>query len=209
MLMDVTREISEAGKRLLHLTGLMPGAKIAISFTPKLVSIEKIKPVEASSLVHHVDVAVALAETRGSEKALAAEICKQYPDLKLGPAYANEEGLDRIGLVAGVTLPLWNRNRKGIAEAVAKRDETRLNAIDIWRALVCDAAAAYSALERLLGHPQVPRSERGEVDELAAFGELSMLDYLVFREEILEQQLAEVDWRRDVALQAAELERFK
>ena len=47
------------------------------------------------------------------------------------------------------------------------------------------------------------------MDELAAFGELSMLDYLVFREEILEQQLAEVDWRRDVALQAAELERFK
>ena len=209
MLMDVTREISEAEKRFLHLTGLMPGAKIAISFTPKLVSREKIKPVEASSLVYHVDVAVALAETRGSEKALAAEICKQYPDLKLGPAYANEEGLGRIGLVAGVTLPLWNRNRKGIAKAVAKRDETRLNAIDIWRALVCDAAAAYSALERLLGHPQVPRSERGEVDELAAFGELSMLDYLVFREEILEQQLAEADWRRDVALQAAELERFK
>jgi hypothetical protein len=160
-------------------------------------------------LVKHPKVAARLVRLGGAEHALHAEIRKQYPDLKLGPAYTNEEGLDRFGIVAGISIPLWNRNRKGIAEAESVRDEVRLSAIDTWRSLVCDAAEARTNLARLLEHPPVPSTEREHADKLADAGELTPIEYLDVRDEIMEFELADADWRRDVALAVAELEQFK
>ena len=208
-IMDVAREIAEEEIVLLRLSGLRPGARIVADFTPSVPSAGHVAPVDAASLVRHVEVEVALAELGATEAELEAQIRRQYPDLKLGPAYSNEEGLDRLGIVAGFTLPLWNRNRKGIAEAEGRRDEARLRAIDVWRALVCDAAAAYRSFVHLAEHPPVPPSERSESDRLADAGELGPLDYLAVRDEILEQKLSEARWRRDVALSAAELEKFR
>ena len=132
-----------------------------------------------------------------------------FSSLSSVSAYANEEGLDRFGIVAGVTLPLWNRNRKAIAEASATRDISRLEAIDVWRGLVCEAASAYATLVHLAGHPPVPSTEIDEADKLADAGELTPLDYLTVREEILDQKLSEAHWLRDIALAAAEFEKFK
>ena len=75
--------------------------------------------------------------------------------------------------------------------------------------LVCDAAEARANLTRLLEHPPVPSSEREHTDRLADAGELTPLEYLAVRDEIMEFELADVDWRRDVALAVAELERLK
>jgi outer membrane protein TolC len=163
---------------------------------------KKSNPLE---LVKHPKVSAALIRFNGTEHALHAEIRRQYPDLKLGPAYANEEGLDRFGLVAGISIPLWNRNRKGIAEAEGKREEARLSAIDTWYSLVCDVAEARANLIRLLEHPPVPTSEREQTEKLANAGELTPLEYLDIREEIIRFELAHADWKRDVALANAEL----
>ena len=160
-------------------------------------------------LVRHPKVEVALTRLGGTEKSLESEIRRQYPDIKLGPAYANEEGLDRFGLIAGISIPLWNRNRKGIAEAEGARDEARLAAIDAWRSLVCDTATARVHLANLLTHPPLPANEREQADRLADAGELTPLDYLAVREQIFDLRLDELNWRRDVALAAAELQRFK
>jgi outer membrane protein TolC len=208
-LMETEREIAEAEIAFLRLSGLRPGTKLTIAFavedTPAAPSVND-DPLE---LVRHPKVAASLARLSGAEEALRAEIRRQYPDLKLGPAYSNEEGLDRFGLIAGISIPLWNRNREGIAEAEGKRDETRLAAIDVWRELVCDAAAAHAHLVNLLAHPPVPSSERMQSDKLADAGELTPLDYLAVREQIFDMKLDEANWKRDVALAAAELQRFK
>jgi outer membrane protein TolC len=160
------------------------------------------------ALIRHPRVDAARARLNGTEAALDAEIRRQYPELTLGPAAANEEGLDRLGLVAGLTLPLWNRNRRPIAEAEGARDNARRSAVDIWRALICDAAAARAALTTLLAHPPAPPSDRADADRLADAGELTPLDYLNVREEILAAHLAELDWQGAVHLALAELERF-
>jgi hypothetical protein len=208
-LMDVTREISEEETVLLKTCGLRPGAKLTIDFLPQKISADEINPIDVRSLIHHPEVELAVSMLGGAEAQLEAEIRRQYPDLKLGPAYANEEGLDRFGIVAGVTLPLWNRNRKAIAEASATREILRLEAIDVWRGLVCEAASAYATLVHLAGHPPVPSTEIDEADKLADAGELTPLDYLTVREEILDQKLSEAEWLRDIALAAAEFEKFK
>ena len=54
-----------------------------------------------------------------------------------------------------------------------------------------------------------PKPETIGADRLADAGELTPLEYLDVRDEIMEFELADVDWRRDVALAVAELERFK
>ena len=208
-LMETEREIAETEIAFLRLLGLRPGTKIALTLPlrdrPSMPSGAD-DPLE---LVRHPKVQAALVRLGGTEKSLEAEIRRQYPDLKLGPTYANEEGLDRFGLVAGISIPLWNRNRKGIAEAEGTRDEARLAAIDAWRSLVCDAATAREHLSNLLMHPPVPANEREQADRLADAGELTPLDYLAVREQIFDLRLDELNWRRDVALAAAELERFK
>ena len=206
--MDAEREISEIEHELIRLLGLRPGIELTLAFSLDAPATNAPHAADMRALVRHPKVQAAVARLDGTEAALDAEIRRQYPDIKFGPAYANEEGLDRIGLVAGITLPLWNRNRKGIAEAESARDGTRRDAIDIWRSLVCDAAAAHNTLTVLLEHPPEPPNAQDDADALTDVGELTPLDYLVIREEILDAQLSELDWRRDVALAAAELERF-
>jgi hypothetical protein len=208
-LMETELEIAGAEIAFLRLAGLRPGTKVEIGFRPELPSGGGCEAVDAVGLLSHPEVKAALARFEASEASLEAEVRRQYPELKFGPAYANEEGLDRLGIAAGLTLPLWNRNRKGIAEAEGRRAEARLAAIDVWRSLVCDAAAAEALLSGLRAHPAVPASGRREADTLFAAGELSPLEYLGVREEILDQELSEAEWRRDVALAAAELAKFR
>ena len=207
-IMENEKETAATEIAFLSLSGLRPGTRICVDLgeteMPKRPD-EKDDPVD---LVKHPRVAAALARFGGTELNLHAEINRQYPDLKLGPAYVNEEGLDRFGLVAGFTIPLWNRNRKGIAEAGGARDEARLDAIDTWRSLVYEAAEARENLIRLLDHPPAPASERKQADYLLDAGELSPMEYLSVRGEIVDFELAHADWRRDVALAAAELEKF-
>ncbi|MFT4541839.1 MAG: outer membrane protein TolC [Planctomycetota bacterium] len=61
-----------------------------------------------------------------AEKALQLEILAQLPSLALGPAYEQESGESRIGLLAGLPLPMWNANRHGIAEARVDRELARV-----------------------------------------------------------------------------------
>lgn len=208
-LMETEREIAETEIAFLRILGLRPGTKISLTLPLRVRPSMPSDADDPLELVRHPKVEAALARLGGTEKSLEAEIRRQYPDLKLGPAYANEEGLDRFGLIAGISIPLWNRNRKGIAEAEGTRDEARLAAIDMWRSLVCDAATARVHLSNLLMHPPIPANEREQTDKLADAGELTPLDYLAVREQIFDLRLDELNWRRDVALAAAELQRFE
>lgn len=206
--LDARRESVEADAALRRLLGLRPGVAVTLADETDGALPRPPRPPDVRALVRHPAVAAARARLDESEARLEAEIRRQYPDLRFGPAFADEEGLARLGFVAGVTLPLWNRNRKGVAEAEAARDGARREAIDVWRALVGDAAAARRAFDVLLAHPPPPPDAREDADRLADAGELAPTDYLAAREEILDARLAEADWRRDVALAAAELERF-
>ena len=208
-IMENAKETAAAEIELLRLMGLRPGCRIELSLPDGADVQNPSAGDDPLELVKHPKVVAALVRLGGAEHAFHAEIRRQYPDLKLGPAYVNEEGLDRFGLVAGISIPLWNRNRKGIAEAESARDGARLSAIDAWHSLVCDAAEARANLSRLLEHPPVPSSEREHVEKLADAGELTPMEYLDVRDEIMDFELAHADWRRDVALALAELERFK
>ncbi len=206
--MEAERAREQTRLAFLQLLGLGPETRLKLNFPPLTVPSSVPPRVMPLALVEHPSVAAARLRLGGAETELKTEIRRQYPELVVGPAYGNEEGLDRLGLVAGVKLPLWNRNRQAIAKAEKARDVSRLSALDTWHDLVLAEATAAANLANLLAHPHIPSNERAETDDLADAGELLPQDYLAVREEILDLQLSEAEWHREVALAVADLTRF-
>ena len=62
---------------------------------------------------------------------IKTEIRRQYPELELGPSFTRDEGEKEVGGEIGFNLPLWNRNRKAIAEARGTRDLSRQETIQL------------------------------------------------------------------------------
>lgn len=200
---------AEAEQALRQLLGIAPAVDLAFRGNVLQEDGEKALSLQGPlALVRHPRVQAAVSRLAGGEAALETEIRRQYPDLKVGPTYSHEEGMDRLGFAAGLTIPLWNRNRKGIAEAEGVRDEARFAAIRAWREVVQEADAAQRHLARLTNHPPEPSSSRAETEALLEAGEISPLEYLVVHEEALDGELMERDWRRDVWLAKENVRKF-
>lgn len=121
-------------------------------------------------------VRAAVRRLAGGEAELDREIRRQYPELSAGPAYSREEGFNRVGFVTGLTLPLWNRNRVGIAEARGTRDAARQAAVEAWREAVYAWQALQDEAARLPDVPPVTSAEAA--GRLYAAGELDAPGYL-------------------------------
>lgn len=57
-----------------------------------------------------------------AELTLLREIRKQFPDLELGPGFADEQAQSRIGVIGAIPIPIFNSNKGGIAAARAERE---------------------------------------------------------------------------------------
>lgn len=144
-------------------------------------------------------VRAAVARLAGGEAELDREIRRQYPELSVGPAYSREEGFNRVGFAAGVTLPLWNRNRVGIATARGTRDEARQAAVEAWR----DAVQRWHGLkaEQARLHADARPSELASLDaadRLYAIGELDAPGYVAAVHRFLAETVAAARLRIDV-----------
>lgn len=190
--------------------GVLPTAEVTIPADAWPTSLPQTADVPLpSELAAHLEVRAAQARLGGSEAALHAEIRRQYPNLSVGPAYSKEDGFDRLGFVASLTLPLWNRNRQGIARAETERDLSRLDAIETWKALVSDSVAAVRLVRGLRQHAEPEGLSLQTTERLHATGELGDLAYLAVRDEILEAELEEIAWRESLLVAEAELGRYE
>ena len=162
----------------------------------------------------HPRVRLARAEYEESEQQLRHEIRKQYPDLTIGPSYSLEEGFSRMGMGFGMPIPLWNRNRRAIAEAAANRDAARINAEVVVETAMGELAreearlAAAQALRALLNEQVAPLVDQQvrETRDLLGIGEI---DVLVLRHTLstaLETKTRIVDATLAGALAANNLE---
>ena len=111
-------------QQLLAIMGLASEAKA------NLIPAFSVQPVESipdfDLIIQHHPTPVKLRDEYAvTEAALLREIRAQYPDLTIGPAYESDQGESRIGLVAGIPLPILNSNKQGIAKARAQRELAR------------------------------------------------------------------------------------
>jgi len=196
-----TLRIEEERRRLaiLALMGLAPGAEVEL--VPGLPL--EVPPDGARSRLRerNLRLAVARAQYEVADRAFRLEIRKQYPDIGIGPLYEDDEGVSKAGLLLGVPLPLWNRNRRAIAETRAARDAAKA----AWEAEYERLVAELSQVElgvraarlrsELLENTVAPMADRqmGDLRRLAELGDLDVfviLDALTRTLETKEEVLA-------------------
>lgn len=116
---------AELQVQVFGLMGLTNSANLDLQTSLSPPDLPQTSEERSVMLEDHPVLLVKRDEYEVAEQTLALEIRKQCPDLGIGPAYENEEGQSRIGLVGSLPIPLFNRNRRGIAEALAERDVAR------------------------------------------------------------------------------------
>lgn len=201
---------------ILRLMGLLPDAPatlasggrtaVAVDADLSAVDVERLAP----------EVQLRRAEYDVAEEALQLEIRRQYPDLRLAPAYGREDGMDRLGGGLSVPLPIFDGNRRAIAEADATRAAARAAWEDSVQRAACDAAAArlrlVAAGERLAAvrDTLLPVAERRLADarRLVDLGEFNTLVLVDAVEADERARLSLVAAERDAALAAADLAFF-
>jgi outer membrane protein TolC len=114
--------VTERVLQIKAIMGLAPDAPVALTAGIPLAPTLS----DRGSRLKHARIAnprlrLALAEHQLAEHALQLEIRKQYPDLVLGAGGSSDEGQARILFNGSIPLPLWNQNRKGIAQAIGSR----------------------------------------------------------------------------------------
>ena len=198
--------VAASRKTLLRLLGFHPAAQVDFALgTPGLEPAVTL-PDEAA-LVRHPRVQEKLARLEASEEALRAEIRRQYPDLAIGPALDHEEGGGRLGFSLGLTLPLWNRNRLGVAQAEGERGLARHEALAEWQALVSDLHETRETLQfaelaaELIRESRLPEASNAaaRVEKLFKTGEADVLAVAEAEQTLYEIQTAEVEARLAVA----------
>lgn len=186
---------------LISLLGLHPavGEVEVAGLLPSGVPANVAAPT-GEALLRHPRLLAAMAAYRTSEKELQLEIRKQYPELELGPGFTHEEGEDKVGLSVGFTLPLWNRNREGIARARGSRALSRHDAVQQWRELVLQANALCRRQELAVRHCRTEHERLSALlrstarqEELFLLGEVDLPTIAAARQETYTRRLAYLD----------------
>ncbi len=140
-------------------------------------------------------LAVARAQYEVAERALQLEVREQYPDIMIGPGFEREEGVDKVVLGVALPIPLWNRNKEGVARAMAERDVARAMFEGEYERLVADleqAAVEHSAAVRrrqIIEGEVVPMVDQ-QYAEARKIAELGEVDTLLLLETLMRQQEA-------------------
>lgn len=73
------------------------------------------------AVIDRLDLHAVLYEYAAQEQQLRLEVRKQYPTVQLGPGFGWDRGEHKLLLGVGLSLPLFDRNQAGIAQAEAQR----------------------------------------------------------------------------------------
>jgi outer membrane protein TolC len=121
---DIARlrgRVNEGEQEIRSLMGISPGAPA--SLTPTLSAADA---KGGGNLTETNPTLIRLrSDYEVAELTLLREIRKQFPDLKLGPNFEDDQGQSKIGVIGAIPLPIFNSNKGGIAAARAEREVAR------------------------------------------------------------------------------------
>lgn len=131
-----------------------------------------------------------------AEKELHIEHRKQFPRIHVGPSAEREEGRNSFGFGFSIEVPIFNRNRGGIAAGFAERDRKRQSYIALLHEARAELYAAWAEWETLDAElafyftKVAPLLDRGLRLTRKAFkeGEIDLLQVLIFQGRVLESK---------------------
>ncbi len=164
----------------------------------------------------HPRLRAALAEAE-RQRALTDEARQsRAPGLAVSLFHAGELDKSTNGVAVGVTVPLWNANRGGVARALATQSLASADAERLRVDLLAEFESRFSAFEvaagqvRTLDHDILPAAAAGL--KLARFsyeeGESSLLDLLDAQRTYREAQKELMESRLALTLAVSELQRL-
>ena len=195
--------------RIKSRLGLVPTANVTL--VPSVAVPAAQLPAEDSletALAANPRLRVARAEYDVAERTLKLEVRRQYPDLKVGGGFGTDEGDERVLFGAALPLPLFNANRRAIAEARAAREVARAAAegeyehlLGEWAAAVAERDGARVRVE-YVERELAPLADR-QVEDAVRLGRAGEFDALVLLEALKaghEAKLEVLDARRGATL---------
>lgn len=203
---DAERRRSEARVRLAAAVGVSTSQLEAVKLD--LGAFDQELPAMPSSdarrraLVDRPDILAALSEYAATQEALQVEIAKQYPDLHLGPGYEMDQSDNKWTLGFAVSLPVFNRNRGPIAEAMAQRAEAAARFDEVQAGALAEIDLALAGYEAALDKVAAARSmlddQQRQVETTRArydAGEISRLELLGAEIQLTAAEIGALDAR--------------
>ncbi len=108
--------------QILLLIGISPNAKIELSPEPVKPQVE-LTALRQNLIKNNPKLILRKKELEVADSAYRLEIRRQYPDIELSSGYVQDLEERSIPISISFTLPLWNRNKLGVAKSEKKRDE--------------------------------------------------------------------------------------
>lgn len=161
-------DLGAARAELNHLLGLPPDTVLALAPPPEPVA----PPPEHALLAQAIDRRLDLQALRAGYDAAEADVHKavleQFPTLSLTLAGGRDTSDNyTIGPAVGFTLPLWNRNRGGIATAAATREQLKAEYAARLFQTRADINTAVGGLETLRGQRRTLTEKMPEIRQFA------------------------------------------
>lgn len=204
----VAADLVRAGRSLRRAMGLPPDAPLDIAPTFAASEFgEEFR--EIAAWRSPPSLGVLEANLVAAERALELEVERQYPDLVVGPGYGTQDGDRQFVLGLGLRLPIFNANRRAIAEAEASRELARVSFATAVEALEADRADALTdrqaaaAQRALVEQAVLPLVEAQDADVRRLFTLGAEIDALVLLDGVSRQndaRLSLVAARRAEAL---------
>lgn len=141
------KDLATARLELNYLLGLPPGTKLQIASSPPFDVPQDAGRLFTIAQARRADLRALREGYAAQEAALHKAVLDQFPTLDLTINAARDTGKNvTLGPAIGFTLPLWNRNRGGIAIEKATRAALKLEYEARLFQTRADIAAALSAL---------------------------------------------------------------
>lgn len=173
------------------------GVSIDLSAFGAIAPAPPAESAQRAAILHRADLRASLADYAAAESALQLEVAKQYPDIHLGPGYTYDTGTHRIAFgLAGISLPIFDRNQGGIHQAEAKRKEAAARTGALQDKILGDLAHALTHYESSLAALRLSdtrlASARRQLDSQAAAFANGSVDRLTYMQAKADYQSSKV-----------------
>jgi CRISPR system Cascade subunit CasA len=217
------RRLADAGGRrdqatvaLAKALGVGPGAARGLVLAPMggPPPLDALPTWRRDAALFRSDVLRAVVDYDLSENALRLEVARQYPEVRIGPGYNYDHGINKLPLNISLILPSYDLNRAAIGHAEAARIAAgrSLEAVQADALAAVDTAAsalstAQANLQRITAR-ELPaaRATAAGVARSVDAGEADRVDDLAARAAELDAELNLLDARRAVWAASSDLE---